>query len=296
MQYLYYEEDIVIKEGVDLIGWTQDRFVNPSELSSSVSVLTELRDVLKDGTCKWVKLTAVERKARKAAWVTAVAAGKVIQRVRSARSDIGKKRKRHELEGEEDEDEDDRDDDNNGLSPPDDAHASPANDNVHIGPSTSTTPATATITTTTHATADATASAPVARRPRKKAKDTKEIAARSKASGKAAAEKAAMAPAKSSGAKVLRTKKDKENRKPRDDEVTRGVLAKMKADCRKATSRAIISDDEDNDAAPTPAIPSIPTADDAASPTTADDTTPAATANDTAVTAVDAMVIDPALL
>ncbi|KAJ7623121.1 hypothetical protein DFH06DRAFT_965182, partial [Mycena polygramma] len=92
MDYVYNEESIVLKYGVQLIGWSCKRFVNPSELSSSVSVLTTVRDALRDGDCKWVKLTPTERKECKAQWKEDIAAGRVTARVRNPRSDIGKKR------------------------------------------------------------------------------------------------------------------------------------------------------------------------------------------------------------
>ncbi|KAJ6456854.1 hypothetical protein C8R45DRAFT_798255, partial [Mycena sanguinolenta] len=93
MDYIYYEECIVLKYGIILVGWTCARFVNPSELSSSITVLTTLRDALRDEKCKWVKLSPAERKARKEAWDVDVEAGKVVPRSRVTRSDINKKRK-----------------------------------------------------------------------------------------------------------------------------------------------------------------------------------------------------------
>ncbi|KAJ7506452.1 hypothetical protein B0H11DRAFT_1657605, partial [Mycena galericulata] len=94
MDYTYHEESIVLKHGVELVGWTADRFVNPSELSSSLAVLTTLRDAIKNGDCKWVRLEPAERRARKVKWLADVAAGTVTARARNPRSDIGKKRKR----------------------------------------------------------------------------------------------------------------------------------------------------------------------------------------------------------
>ncbi|KAJ6631845.1 hypothetical protein B0H10DRAFT_2206257 [Mycena sp. CBHHK59/15] len=93
MEYVHYREDIVVKHGLELIGWTADKFVSPSELSSSLHVLGKLWDTLKEGTCKWVKLSPAEHQARKDAWKADVADGKVVPKARNPRSDIGTKRK-----------------------------------------------------------------------------------------------------------------------------------------------------------------------------------------------------------
>ncbi|KAJ6570736.1 hypothetical protein B0H10DRAFT_1964571 [Mycena sp. CBHHK59/15] len=50
MQYVWYEEDIVLKYGVILVGWTFPEIVNPSELSTSIPGLQELYDAIKDDT------------------------------------------------------------------------------------------------------------------------------------------------------------------------------------------------------------------------------------------------------
>ncbi|KAJ7623106.1 hypothetical protein DFH06DRAFT_1142892 [Mycena polygramma] len=76
-------ESIVLRYGVQLVGWMCERFVNPSELSSSLSFLIPLRD----GECKWVKLTSEERKARKAQWKANVAAAKIDVQTRAIGSD-----------------------------------------------------------------------------------------------------------------------------------------------------------------------------------------------------------------
>jgi hypothetical protein len=57
MQYISYDEAIVQRYGVLLEGWTFDRFVNPSELSTSLPPLQKLFDALNDSSCKFVKLT-----------------------------------------------------------------------------------------------------------------------------------------------------------------------------------------------------------------------------------------------
>ncbi|KAJ7747704.1 hypothetical protein B0H14DRAFT_2636711 [Mycena olivaceomarginata] len=108
MDYVYYIESIVVKYGVELIGWPCDRFVNPSDLSSSLTVLTIVSDALKDGACKWVKLSSAERKAREANFEADVAAGKITRRERNPRSDIGKKRKATAIDDDEDDDADEQ--------------------------------------------------------------------------------------------------------------------------------------------------------------------------------------------
>ncbi|KAJ7716699.1 hypothetical protein B0H16DRAFT_1244280, partial [Mycena metata] len=108
MEYLHYEESIVLRYGVELVGWTVGRVVdetlpggwtagricNPSELSTSLPVLITLRDALSAGDCKWVKLTRAQRDERQAEWDTKVAEGKVTPRTRQQRADKGQKRKR----------------------------------------------------------------------------------------------------------------------------------------------------------------------------------------------------------
>ncbi|KAJ7757676.1 hypothetical protein B0H14DRAFT_3598809 [Mycena olivaceomarginata] len=98
MDYIYYKESIVLKYGIELIGWPLEHFVNPSDLSSSLPILTQVRDALKNGTCKWVKLSPADRKARKAAWDADVAAGKVVERARAPCCDTGQKRKAAAIE------------------------------------------------------------------------------------------------------------------------------------------------------------------------------------------------------
>ncbi|KAJ6605048.1 hypothetical protein B0H10DRAFT_1754172, partial [Mycena sp. CBHHK59/15] len=94
MAYTNYEPDVVLKHGVELVGWTPDKFCSPSELTSSLPVLRKLLNALKSGDCKFVKLGASELKQRKLKYEADIAAGKITGKQRAARSDIGKKRKR----------------------------------------------------------------------------------------------------------------------------------------------------------------------------------------------------------
>ncbi|KAJ7683511.1 hypothetical protein B0H14DRAFT_3535116 [Mycena olivaceomarginata] len=56
MEYVHHEESIILHYGVKLVGWTADKFVNPSDLSSSLGALTTLRNALQNSECKWEKL------------------------------------------------------------------------------------------------------------------------------------------------------------------------------------------------------------------------------------------------
>ncbi|KAJ7726207.1 hypothetical protein B0H16DRAFT_1735740 [Mycena metata] len=94
MAYVWYEEDIVHKYGVILVGWTYDEPVNPSELSTSLPGLQKLYDAIKNDSCKFVKLTGEERVQRIADWKADVAAGRIEQKTRATRADKGKKRTR----------------------------------------------------------------------------------------------------------------------------------------------------------------------------------------------------------
>ena len=62
MQYVNYEEAIIQWYGIELKGWTYDNFVNPSELSTSLPSLQKLLNAINTGDCKFVKLTAEERR------------------------------------------------------------------------------------------------------------------------------------------------------------------------------------------------------------------------------------------
>jgi hypothetical protein len=116
MQYTRYEEEIVQRYGIELQGWTYERIMNPSLLSSSLPPLMALRDALVAGTCKFVKLTAAERKEREVAYMAKIRSGEVEVRKRKQRSDAGikknSKRARTEVEDGAIDDSDDNADDN----------------------------------------------------------------------------------------------------------------------------------------------------------------------------------------
>ncbi|KAJ6447919.1 hypothetical protein C8R45DRAFT_1115608 [Mycena sanguinolenta] len=94
MEYVHYEECIILRYGMMLIGWTTNKFANPSELSSSLTVLTTLCDALKNGECKWVKLSREEQCECQAKWNAGVADGTITPKSRKQRSDTAQSRKR----------------------------------------------------------------------------------------------------------------------------------------------------------------------------------------------------------
>lgn len=100
MHYTRYEEEIIQRYGIELQGWTYEKIINPSLLSSSIPPLKTLLDALMAGTCKFVKLSASERKEREAAYMAKIASGEVEVRKRKQRSDAGvSKSKRARIEG-----------------------------------------------------------------------------------------------------------------------------------------------------------------------------------------------------
>lgn len=109
MQYVNYEQDIVQRYRVVLEGWTYDKLVNPSELSTAVEPLRHLLNAIKNGSCKFVKLSSEERKRRAAEYEAKLASGEVTGKQRKTRKDAGVKRKRQVATDEEDDEEDDED-------------------------------------------------------------------------------------------------------------------------------------------------------------------------------------------
>jgi len=92
MNYARFEEEIVLRYGIILEGWTYEKFVNPSELSSSLPGLTKLHDALKSGECRFVKLSADERKARMEKYQEKLSSGEIQQFQRKRRCDAGVRR------------------------------------------------------------------------------------------------------------------------------------------------------------------------------------------------------------
>jgi hypothetical protein len=94
MNYINYEEAIVQRYDIELVGWTYDKFVNPSEFSSALGPLRTLIDAINAGECKFVKLKPEERQKRLETYKAKITAGELKARERKTRSDAGKKKKR----------------------------------------------------------------------------------------------------------------------------------------------------------------------------------------------------------
>jgi hypothetical protein len=94
MKYTEYEELIVLKYGVELQGWTYEKFVCPSFLSTSLPPLQALLDAINSGRCKFIKLTPVEVKRRRDERQKQINEGTIAIKQRKQRSDIGAKRPR----------------------------------------------------------------------------------------------------------------------------------------------------------------------------------------------------------
>ena len=88
MQYKNYEKDIVLRYGVELVGWTHEQFACPSSLPMSIEPLRALRDALETGECKFRRLTHQEMQERQRAYNAKVATSTV--KARKVRSDKGK--------------------------------------------------------------------------------------------------------------------------------------------------------------------------------------------------------------
>ena len=93
MHYSDYEEKIVQRYGIELVGWTYEKFVNPSELSTSLPGLQRLLDAINNGTCKFVKLTALKLSERRQELQKSISEGNVpAPKGRKPRKDRGTKR------------------------------------------------------------------------------------------------------------------------------------------------------------------------------------------------------------
>lgn len=99
MHYTRYEEEIVQRYGIVLQGWTYEDIMNPSLLSSSIPPLKALWEALVAGTCKFVKLTAAEKKEREVAYMAKIKSGDIEVRKRKRRSDAGTRKKKRSRSG-----------------------------------------------------------------------------------------------------------------------------------------------------------------------------------------------------
>jgi hypothetical protein len=95
MHYAEYEEKVVQRYGVELIGWTYEKLVNPSELSTSLPGLRQLLEAINAGSCKFIKLTQNQLKQRREEHQKAIESGSLpAPKTRKPRKDRGTKRKR----------------------------------------------------------------------------------------------------------------------------------------------------------------------------------------------------------
>ncbi|OBZ74356.1 hypothetical protein A0H81_05685 [Grifola frondosa] len=77
MNYASFESEIVLRYRIQLIGWTADKWTNPSELSNAVAPLQQLLDAIENGACRFEHLASHEFTARKKKYDEDVAAGRV---------------------------------------------------------------------------------------------------------------------------------------------------------------------------------------------------------------------------
>lgn len=101
MQYVNYDELIIQKYGVKLQGWTFEKLINPSQLSTSLPTLRHLLDAINDGNCKFVKLSPLEVKSHRQELQQKQDDGTVPVKTRK-----GKKKAASENDDEEEDDED----------------------------------------------------------------------------------------------------------------------------------------------------------------------------------------------
>lgn len=95
MHYTDYEEKVVQRYGVELIGWTYEKLVNPSELSTSLPGLRQLLEAINTDSCKFIKLTQTQLKQRREEHQKAIEDGSLPgPKTRKPRKDRGTKRKR----------------------------------------------------------------------------------------------------------------------------------------------------------------------------------------------------------
>ncbi|KDR64866.1 hypothetical protein GALMADRAFT_149222 [Galerina marginata CBS 339.88] len=93
MKYVDYEEQIVQKYGIELQGWTFDKFACPSSLSTSLPGLRNLLRAVNNGDCRFVKLSPLEVKARHEEREKQIEEGTVAVKTRKRRKDIGSSKK-----------------------------------------------------------------------------------------------------------------------------------------------------------------------------------------------------------
>ncbi|KAJ7797721.1 hypothetical protein B0H13DRAFT_2392032, partial [Mycena leptocephala] len=102
--WTWFEEDVVQKYGVKLIGWTAGKDpVDPSSLSTSQSVIRTVLEVVRTGECQFQKLGPIESAERRKKWEEDVAAGQVTAKHYAPHCDAGQPRKRTRDDADEEE-------------------------------------------------------------------------------------------------------------------------------------------------------------------------------------------------
>ena len=113
MQYANYEELVIQKYGVELQGWTFEKLVNPSLLSTSLPGLQRLLDAINNGDCKFTKLSPLEVKKCHEELQKKQNEGTAPAKTRKPRKDRGTKRPRRKgnkqgLEGDDNDDDEEQ--------------------------------------------------------------------------------------------------------------------------------------------------------------------------------------------
>ena len=89
-----YEQEIIIKHKVELVGWPMSiKFANPSDVGT-VSDIQRLFQALKTGECKWIMQSWGQQAAYAEMLTGKVAAGEQVVKKRKERSDKGKTREK----------------------------------------------------------------------------------------------------------------------------------------------------------------------------------------------------------
>jgi hypothetical protein len=92
MHYVNYEDTIVKRHGVELVGWTYLKFINPADINCVGDIRT-LRDALRCVACHSVQLSAQDLQNRLEEVEARRERGEVVHKKRKERSDKGVKRK-----------------------------------------------------------------------------------------------------------------------------------------------------------------------------------------------------------
>lgn len=91
MNYDSYEDRVVVKWGVEVVGWTEDAIENPAKITTLLG-LRRLYGALKTGSCYWSILSDEAWALRKEARYKKIEEGKV--KARKRRSDAGVSKKK----------------------------------------------------------------------------------------------------------------------------------------------------------------------------------------------------------